>query len=93
MYHLNNKLETIESREFNLVKRNGRYGIKGDTLRVPAWRAGFALKAYDLMQHAVFKSTQEYTNNHAISRVLSLDWFSIPGKAFPGKQDFLVISD
>ncbi len=49
VYHLNDKLESIRAKEYSLVKKRGRFGIKGDTLRIGAWRVGFALKAYDLM--------------------------------------------
>ena len=47
-YFLNDKLEERGSKEFSLKKiRNGHYRIKGDTLTLAAWRAGFALKVYD----------------------------------------------
>ncbi|HHM21926.1 MAG TPA: M23 family metallopeptidase, partial [Bacteroidetes bacterium] len=47
-YFLNDKLEEQGSREFNLIKlKNGRYRLKGDTLELSAWGAGFALKVYD----------------------------------------------
>ncbi len=47
-YFLNDKLEERGSKEFSLIKiRNGQYRIKGDTLALAAWRAGFALKVYD----------------------------------------------
>ncbi len=48
VYYLNDKLHEQNTKEFNLVKvRNGKYRIKGDTLTLSAWRAGFALKVYD----------------------------------------------
>ncbi len=48
IYHLNDKFETIDSRIHSLVKKGGgKYGIKGDTLTIGAWRAGFGVKAYD----------------------------------------------
>src|SRR5690606_2960009 len=47
-YFLNDKLEEQDSKEFSLVRtKNGQYRIKGDTLTLSAWRAGFALKVYD----------------------------------------------
>ena len=47
-YFLNDKLEEQSTKEFNLIKiKNGEYRIKGDTLALSAWRAGFALKVYD----------------------------------------------
>ncbi|MEZ4951977.1 MAG: M23 family metallopeptidase [Saprospiraceae bacterium] len=47
-YFLNDKLEEQATKEYNLVKvKNGHYRIKGDTLALAAWRAGFALKVYD----------------------------------------------
>ncbi|MEO1262086.1 MAG: M23 family metallopeptidase [Bacteroidota bacterium] len=47
-YFLNDKMEEQTTKEFNLIKlKNGRYKIKGDTLSLNAWRAGFALKVYD----------------------------------------------
>lgn len=47
-YFLNDKLEEQATKEYNLVKiKNGHYRIKGDTLSLAAWRAGFALKVYD----------------------------------------------
>lgn len=49
VYHLNEKRETIGSRTINLVKTPTGYGIKGDTIEIGAWRAGFALKVFDHM--------------------------------------------
>ncbi len=47
-YFLNDKLEEQGTKEYNLTKiKNGHYRIKGDTLALAAWRAGFALKVYD----------------------------------------------
>lgn len=47
-YFLNDKLEEQATKEFKLIKvRTGKYRIKGDTLSLSAWRAGFALKVYD----------------------------------------------
>ncbi len=48
VYYLNDKLEEQRTKEFSLLKiKNGKYRIKGDTLSISAWRAGFALKVYD----------------------------------------------
>lgn len=48
IYHLNDKLETIDTKIHSLVKLGGnRYRIKGDTLAIAAWRAGFGFKVYD----------------------------------------------
>lgn len=49
IYHLNDKRETIKTKTLDLVKKGRGYGIKGDTLNIGAWRAGFALKVYDHM--------------------------------------------
>ncbi|MEM1320028.1 MAG: M23 family metallopeptidase [Bacteroidota bacterium] len=51
VYHLNDKRETVGTRTLNLImgKAGPNYRIKGDTLDIGAWRAGFALKAYDHM--------------------------------------------
>lgn len=48
IYHLNDKMETIGTKIHSLVKKGGgKYGVKGDTLTIGAWRAGFGIKAYD----------------------------------------------
>ncbi len=48
IYHLNDKLETIDTKIHSLVKKGGgKYGVKGDTLTIGAWRAGFGIKVYD----------------------------------------------
>ena len=49
VYQLNDKRETLYTQTLNLVKKGNGYGIKGDTLNIPAWRAGIALKVYDHM--------------------------------------------
>lgn len=49
IYHLNDKRETIQTKTLNLVKKGRKYGVKGDTINIGAWRAGFALKVYDHM--------------------------------------------
>ncbi|MEM8906693.1 MAG: M23 family metallopeptidase [Bacteroidota bacterium] len=49
VYYLNEKQETYQSQQHQLIKKKGGYRIKGDTLLIGAWRAGFALKAYDHM--------------------------------------------
>ncbi len=52
VYHLNDKLETTKTQKHNLIDLGKSYKIKGDTLMIAAWRAGFGLKAYDLMNGA-----------------------------------------
>ena len=47
VYYLNEKREIIESRTVSLVKKNGGYGIVGDTLNVFATSVAFAVKTYD----------------------------------------------
>ena len=48
VYHLNDKLETVDTKIHSLVKNGGgKYSIKGDTLAIGAWRAGFGVKVYD----------------------------------------------
>jgi len=52
-YFLNNKLNTINTKTYNLIKLSSRkYKIKGDTLNLGAWRVGFGIKAYDHMNGA-----------------------------------------
>lgn len=52
-YFLNDKLNTLDTKTYNLIKlAKNRYKIKGDTLRLGAWRVGFGLKAYDHMNGA-----------------------------------------
>lgn len=47
-YFLNGQMEEQSTKEFNLIKvSKGKYKVKGDTLVLSAWRAGFALKVYD----------------------------------------------
>ncbi len=47
VYKLNDKRETIGTHTYNLTKVGRGYKIKGDTLTIGAWRAGFGLKVYD----------------------------------------------
>ena len=47
VYHLNDKKETLRTKTYDLQKSGNNYRVKGDTLTVDAWRAGFALKVYD----------------------------------------------
>ncbi len=47
VYSLNDKKETLSTKTIDLQKNGNRYTIKGDTLTIGAWRAGFALKVYD----------------------------------------------
>ncbi|MEM9822897.1 MAG: M23 family metallopeptidase [Bacteroidota bacterium] len=49
VYFLNDKRESFRSKTYALRKGGKNYRIKGDTLLIGAWRAGFALKAYDHM--------------------------------------------
>jgi len=46
VYSLNDRLETLDAKNYTLVQHGSTYKLK-DTLRVGAWRAGLALKAYD----------------------------------------------
>ena len=48
-YFLNDKLETLDTRKYDLSPAKNRYYIKGDTLNLGAWRVGFGLKVYDHM--------------------------------------------
>jgi len=52
IYHLNDKRETSATQTVALTKTSKGYRVKGDTLNIPAWRAGFALKTYDQMNGA-----------------------------------------
>ena len=48
VYFLNEKREALTSKPFPIERRkDGSYGIAGDTVRLPAWRVGFGLKAFD----------------------------------------------
>jgi len=48
VYFLNDQREEKEGKSFPVYKAaNGDYRVKGDTLSVGAWKAGFALKVYD----------------------------------------------
>lgn len=48
VYFLNERREVVNSKAFPIERRaNGSYGVKGDTVRLPAWRVGFGLKAID----------------------------------------------
>ena len=48
IYHLNDKLETIDSEIYATLKRGGgKYGLNRDTLAIGAWRAGLGIKVYD----------------------------------------------
>ena len=49
VYYLNDKRESLETKTHKLIKGKRNYRIKGDTLYIPAWRAGFGLKVYDHM--------------------------------------------
>lgn len=47
IYQLNDRHETLATKNFDLVKSSNGYRIKGDTLSIGAWRTGLAIKAYD----------------------------------------------
>ncbi len=48
VYFLNEKREVLSSQAFPIEQRpDGTYGIRGDTVRLPAWRVGFGIKAFD----------------------------------------------
>lgn len=48
VYILNEQREVLTSKPFPIERRkDGSYGIAGDTVRLPAWRVGFGLKAFD----------------------------------------------
>ena len=49
VYQLNDQRETLNTQIVDLVQQGKRYGVRGDTLNVPAWRTGLALKVYDHM--------------------------------------------
>ncbi len=46
-YFLNDKREAKDDKSFTVFKSGDRYRIKGDTLTLAAWQAGFGLKVYD----------------------------------------------
>ncbi|TNE52000.1 MAG: M23 family metallopeptidase [Bacteroidetes bacterium] len=48
VYYLNPDREVLESQSLAIEPRpDGTYGVQGDTVRLPAWRVGFGLRAYD----------------------------------------------
>ena len=47
VYYLNDKKEALTTKTLKLIKEGNRYRIKGDTITIGAWRAGFGLKVYD----------------------------------------------
>ncbi len=48
IYSLNDKRVTQATQILKLIQlKNNRYKIKGDTMSIGAWRAGFGLKTYD----------------------------------------------
>lgn len=49
LYHLNDKRETVGEKIVDLIPKGAGYGVRGDTIMIPAWRTGFALKVYDHM--------------------------------------------
>lgn len=53
LYALNPKHETIFSKAYPLINLgNNKYGIKGDTITIGAWRIGAGIKVYDHMNGA-----------------------------------------
>ena len=48
-YFLNDKIETVNTKTYNLQKSGNKYRIYGDTLELGAWRVGFGVKTYDHM--------------------------------------------
>ncbi len=52
VYSLNDKLETLSDRTFSLRSEGpNRYRLPIDTLIVAAWRVGFGLQVFDLLDH------------------------------------------
>jgi len=51
VYFLNEKREVLYGQPFPIVRRSeGSFGPKdGDTVRIPAWRIGFGIRAFDQM--------------------------------------------
>lgn len=48
IYELNPQREVLRSMNLPIEARGkGLYGVKGDTLRIPAWRVGFGLRSFD----------------------------------------------
>jgi murein DD-endopeptidase MepM/ murein hydrolase activator NlpD len=47
VYGLDHKRRQTYAKNFNVIKKNGQYGISGDTLYVPADRAALALSTID----------------------------------------------
>lgn len=61
VYHLNDKLETLNTQTFKTQKGGKGYRIPGDTLLIGAWRIGIGLKAFD---H--FKGTNNWNGVYAM---------------------------
>ncbi len=50
VYGLDDRLATLEAKSYEVVGSNGKFRLAGDNpIRIPAWRAGFALEVYDHM--------------------------------------------
>jgi murein DD-endopeptidase MepM/ murein hydrolase activator NlpD len=50
VYFLSEQREVIAGRHFPILRRSdGSYAARTDTMRIPAWRVGFGVKAYDQM--------------------------------------------
>jgi len=49
VYSLNDKLETIDAKNYDLTRKGNNYAVADEVLTIGAWRAGFAVKVYDHM--------------------------------------------
>ena len=80
VYVLNPEREVLSSLDLPIENRgNSSYGIKGDTLRLPAWRVGFGLRSYD----------QANGNPHNKNGLYSLTLLANDQKAFEWQADAL----
>ena len=68
VYLLNDKRETGDTKIYNLIDAGSRHRIKGDTLMLSGWRAGFGLKTYDHMN-----STSNWNGVYAVQTYLDDD--------------------
>ncbi|MBK7873002.1 MAG: M23 family metallopeptidase [Saprospiraceae bacterium] len=51
VYHLNQQHQAVQEKTFSLIKSNGIYGFKGDTVSISTTEVGFAVKGYDPMDN------------------------------------------
>ena len=53
VYFLSEKREVLGSKAFPVFrqKKGGALGLEGDTVRIGAWRVGFGVKTYDMMNN------------------------------------------